>query len=50
MQLVIYATDDNNSDVCATIMNFLFKLYRDKFMNCFIKNGQKQGEILAQNA
>ncbi len=50
MQLVIYATDDNNSDVCATILNFLFKLHRDKFMNCFIKNGQKQGEILAQNA
>lgn len=50
MQLVIYATDDSNSDVCATILNFLFKLYKDEFMNCFIKNGQKQGETLAQNA
>ena len=50
MQLVIYATDDNNSDVCATILNFLFKLHRDEFMNCFIKNGQNQGETLAQNA
>ena len=50
MQLVIYATDDNNSDVRATILNFLFKLHKDEFMNCFIKNGQKQGEILAQNA
>lgn len=50
MQLVIYATDDDNSDVCATILNFLFKLHRDEFMNCFIKNGQKQGETLAQNA
>lgn len=50
MQLVIYATDDNNSDVRATILNFLFKLHRDEFMNCFIKNGQNQGETLAQNA
>lgn len=50
MQLVIYATDDDNSNVRATILNFLFKLYKDEFMNCFIKNGQKQGETLAQNA
>lgn len=50
MQLVIYATDDNNSDVRATILNFLFKIHRDEFMNCFIKNGQNQGETLAQNA
>ncbi len=50
MQLVIYATDDNNSDVRATILNFLFKLHKDEFMNCFIKNGQKQGETLTQNA
>lgn len=50
MQLVIYATDDDNSDVRATILNFLFKLHKDGFMNCFIKNGQNQGETLAQNA
>ena len=50
MQLVIYATDDNNSDVCATILNFLFKLHKVEFMNCFIKNGQKWGKTLAQNA
>lgn len=50
MQLVIYATDDNNSDVRATILNFLFKLHKDEFMNCFIKNGQNQGGSLAQNA
>lgn len=50
MQLVIYATDDNNSDVRATILNFLFRLHKDEFMNCFIKNGQNQGETLAQNA
>lgn len=50
MQLVIYATDDNNSDVRATILNFLFKLHKDEFMNCFIKNDKNQGETLAQNA
>lgn len=50
MQLVIYATDDDNSDVRAMILNFLFKLHKDEFMNCFIKNGQNQGETLAQNA
>lgn len=50
MQLVIYATDDDHSDVCATILNFLFKLYKDEFMNCFIKNDLKQSDILAQNA
>lgn len=50
MQLVIYATDDDNSDVRATILNFLFKLHRNEFMNCFIKNDSKQSETLAQNA
>ena len=50
MQLVIYATDDDNSDIRATILNFLFKLHKDKFMNCFIKNGQNQDKTLTQNA
>lgn len=50
MQLVILATDDNNSKIRATILNFLFKLYKDEFMNCFIKNNPKQSETLAQNA
>lgn len=50
MQIVIYATDDNNSDVCATMLNFLFKLHREEFMNCFIKNSREQGETLAHNA
>ncbi len=50
MQLVIYATDDDNSDVRATVLNFLFKLHKDEFMNCFIKNGQNQGKTLTQNA
>ena len=38
MQLVIYATDDDNSDICATILNFLLKNYKEELMNCFIKN------------
>lgn len=50
MQLVIYATDDDNSNVCSTILNFLFKLHKDEFMNCFIKNDPKQRETLAQSA
>lgn len=50
MQLVIYATDDDNSDVRAAILNFLFKLHKDELLKCFIKKGQKQGEIFAQNA
>lgn len=50
MQLVIYATDDDNSAVRSTILNFLFREHKDKFMNCFVKNTQKWGETLAQNA
>lgn len=37
MQLVIYATDDDNSDVCATILNFLLRKYKQELMNCFVK-------------
>lgn len=50
MQLVIYAMNDDNSDICATILNFLFREHRKEFMNCFIKNGQNKGESLTQNA
>ena len=50
MQLVIYATNDDNSDICATILNFLFREYREEFMSCFIKNGQNKSETLTQNA
>lgn len=50
MQLVIYATNDDNSDICATILNFLFKEHKEEFMNCFIKNDPNKGEILTQNA
>ena len=50
MDLVIYAMDEHNSDLCVTILNFLYKLHKDELMNCFIKKGQKQGETLTQNA
>lgn len=41
MQLVIYATDDDNKDVRNSILNYLFKNCKDDFMNCFVKNTQK---------
>lgn len=41
MQLVIYATDDDNKDVRNSILNYLFKNCKDDFMNCFVKNRQK---------
>lgn len=50
MQLVIYATNDDNSDICATILNFLFREHKEDFMNCFIKNGQNKSETLTQDA
>lgn len=37
MQLVNYAVKDENSDVCTTILNFLFREHRELFMNCFQK-------------
>ena len=50
MQLVIYATNDNNSDVCTTILKFLYKEHREEFMNCFVKSDQNQNKTLTQNA
>lgn len=41
MQLVIYATDDDNKDVRNAILNFLFENYKGDFMDCFVKNRQK---------
>ena len=37
MLLVKYAFSNNNSDVCQTILNFLYMNNRDKFLNCFVK-------------
>lgn len=41
-QLVFFATDDKNRTLRTVILNFLFKEYRDAFLNCFVKNKQKE--------
>ena len=47
MQLVIFATKNDNSDICGVIFNFLYEAYRDEFLNCFVKNEQKIEKIIA---
>ena len=47
MQLVIFATKNDNSDICGVIFNFLYEAYRDEFLNCFVKNDQKIEKIIA---
>ena len=37
MQLVIFAIRNDNSDICGSILNFLYRNYREEFLNCFIK-------------
>lgn len=37
MYLVCYAFSDNNKDVQAVILNFLYKEHKDQFLNCFVK-------------
>lgn len=49
MRLVIFATDDSNKDVCATILNFLFRNHKDKFLNCFVKSVPKTNENFGNN-
>lgn len=50
MQLVIHAVKDENSDISTTVLNFLFRNYKEEFMNCFTKKGSKIGEFFSQNA
>ena len=50
MQLIIYAVKDENSDISTTVLNFLFRNYKEEFMNCFTKKRSKIGEIFSQNA
>lgn len=35
--LVIYAVRESNSDIGATILNFLYRTNKEKFLNCFVK-------------
>lgn len=41
MQLVIYATHDDNTDVRNAILNYLFINCKDEFLECFVRNRQK---------
>lgn len=48
MQLVIFAFNDDNSDIRGAILNFLYASYKDEFLNCFVRNEQKTTKITAQ--
>ena len=50
MELVLFVTNDDNSNVCATILNFLFRNYRSEFLNCFVKMVQKQDDFFNKSA
>ncbi len=50
MMLIRYAVKDKNSDICTTILNFLFKNYKDVFMECFIKGNELNVKIEAKSA
>lgn len=50
MMLIRYAVKDKNSDVCTTILNFLFKNYKDVFMECFIKGNELKVKIEGKSA
>lgn len=48
--LIRYALKDENSDICTTILNFLFKNYKDEFMECFIKGDELNLKIEGKSA
>ena len=50
MMLIRYAVKDKNSDICKTILNFLFRNYKDVFMECFIKGNELNVKIEAKSA
>lgn len=50
MMLIQYAVKDKNSDVCTTILNFLYKNYKDEFMECFIKDNELNVKIEDKSA
>ncbi len=50
IQLVLFAINDDNSDVCTTILNFLFKNYNDEFLNCFVKSVPKRDKNFTKSA
>lgn len=48
--LIRYALKDENSDICTTILNFLFKNCKDEFMECFIKGDELNLKIEGKSA
>lgn len=42
MYLVCYALNDDNKDVQAVILNFLYKNQKEQFLNCFVKNNKNR--------
>lgn len=45
MMLIRYAVKDKNSDVCTTILNFLYRNCKEEFMECFTKGGELKVKI-----
>lgn len=50
MMLIRYAVKDKNSDVCTTILNFLYRNCKDEFMGCFIKGDELKVKIEGKSA
>lgn len=50
MMLIRYAVKDKNSDICATILNFLYRNCKDEFMWCFIKGTELNVKIEGKSA
>lgn len=50
MMLIRYAIKDKNSDVCTTILNFLYRNCKEEFMECFTKGGELKVKIEGKSA
>lgn len=50
MMLIRYAVKDKNSDVCTTILNFLYRNYKEEFMKCFTKGDELKVKIEGKSA
>ena len=50
MMLIRYAVKEKNSDICTTVLNFLFKNYKDEFMSCFVKGNELKVKIEGKSA
>lgn len=50
MMLIRYAVKEKNSDICTTVLNFLFKNYKDEFMSCFVKGNELKVKFEGKSA